>query len=73
MRLTCGGFFYICICDSLYVKRCIHPTDLFFHPNQDILYLLIFPIASIKTSGGRTHFQHERFYIKQEKKRKMFR
>lgn len=72
MRLTCGVF-YICIGDSLYLKRCISPTDLFFHPKQDILYLLLISIASIKTSRGRTHFQHERFYIKQEKKRKMFR
>lgn len=40
----------------------------FFHPNQDILYLLIFSIASIKTSGDGTHLQHRRFYIKEERK-----
>lgn len=70
MGLTCAFFFFFYLMDSVYVKRCISSTSLFFHPNQDILHLLIFSIASIKTSGERTHFQHGRFYIKQERKGK---
>lgn len=70
MGLTCAVLGFFNLRDSVYVKRCISSTGLFFHPHQDILYLLIFSIASIKTSGGRTHFQHGRFYIKQERKGK---
>lgn len=67
MRLTCGGFFtFAFVIRSMLTDV----SDLLFHPNQDILYLLIFSIASIKTDRGRTHFQHEGFYIKQEKKGK---
>lgn len=70
MGLTCAFFFFFYPRDSVCVKRCIISTGLFFHPNQDILCLLIFSIASIKTSGDRTHFQHGRFYIKKERKGK---
>lgn len=70
MGLTCALFFFLTLGIQFMLKGVSVLQVYFFHPNKDILYLLIFSIASIKTSGGRAHFQHGRFYIKQERKEK---
>lgn len=56
-------FFFFHFRDPVYVKSCISSVRLFFHPNRDILCLLIFSIASIKTSGHRIYWKFQEIKI----------
>jgi len=68
MGLTCALFFFLTSGIQFTLKDVSVLQVYFFILSKT--YLLIFSIASIKTSGDRIHFQRRRFYIKQERKGK---